>query len=42
MWKYEDAEKEKTMEFSQVSYCNNIYKPTIDIKYQKIDKGCKF
>ena len=41
-WKWQDAEKDKTMDFFSKSYCNNIYKPGIDIKYNKIDTGCKF
>ena len=40
-WKFQDAEKDKTMTFAQTSYCNNSYKPEIDLKYNKIDLGCK-
>ena len=29
------------MTFAQTSYCNNSYKPEIDLKYNKIDLGCK-
>ena len=41
MWKFQDAEKEKTLDITNSNYCNNIYKPEIDIKYSKVDTGCK-